>query len=141
MQDTRRNTEEGHDLLLVEDEFDLADLVEQALVDQGNRVIHAYSVFEAMSLLKDGQFDAAILDIELHDGVVFPVADRLADLGVPYLFASAVYQQVVPVRHQGARFVAKPFHIPHLQEAVSATIQQGKPHTQTSERVIKRRTP
>lgn len=132
MQETLRSKEDGHDLLLVEDEFDLADLVEQALVDQGNRVIHAYSVFEAMSLLKDGQFDAAILDIELHDGVVFPVADRLADLGIPYLFASAVYQQVVPVRHQGAPFVAKPFHIPQLQDAVSATIQKGRASIRTN---------
>ncbi|HDS1037119.1 TPA: response regulator [Stenotrophomonas maltophilia] len=119
-------TGKGSALLLVEDQFDLADLVEQALVDQGNEVTHAYSVFEAMSLLKDGQFDAAILDIELRDGVVFPVADRLADLGVPYLFASAVYAQVVPARHQRARFVAKPFHIPQLQEAVSATLQQAR---------------
>ncbi|WP_312735120.1 response regulator [Stenotrophomonas sp.] len=113
-------------LLLVEDQFDLADLVEQALADQGNEVTHAYSVFEAMSLLKEGRFDAAILDVELRDGMVFPVADRLADLGVPYLFASAVYEQVVPMRHQKARFVPKPFHIPQLQEAVNATLAQAR---------------
>lgn len=130
MQDLERGTNSGCNLLLVEDEFDLAELVEQALVDQGNEVTHAYSVFEAISLLKDGRFDAAILDIELRDGVVFPVADRLADLGVPYLFASAVYEQVVPARHQQARFVAKPFHIPQLQEAVNATIQKGRLGTQ-----------
>lgn len=130
MQDLERGTNSGCNLLLVEDEFDLAELVEQALIDQGNEVTHAYSVFEAISLLKDGQFDAAILDIELRDGVVFPVADRLADLGVPYLFASAVYEQVVPARHQRARFVAKPFHIPQLQEAVNATIQKGRLGTQ-----------
>lgn len=113
-------------LLLVEDQLDLAELVRQALSDQGNAVTHADSVFEAMNLLRDGAFDAAILDIELGDGVVFPVADRLVELGVPYLFASAVYIEAVPARHQGARFVAKPFHIPQLQDAVTATLRQAR---------------
>ena len=48
----------------------------------------------------------------------FPVADRLAELGIPYLFVSAVYDQLVPLRHRRATFVAKPFHIERLQEAV-----------------------
>ncbi|AWH53554.1 response regulator [Stenotrophomonas sp. ESTM1D_MKCIP4_1] len=112
-------------LLLVEDQLDLAELVEDALADDGSKVTHADSVFEALSLLREGTFDAAILDIELGDGVVFPVADRLAELGVPFVFASAVYDQVVPARHQKARFIAKPFHIPQLQEAVSATLAQS----------------
>ncbi len=115
-----------HCLLLVEDQLDLAELVEDALTDNGNTITHAESVFEALSLLRNAQFDAAILDIELGDGVVFPVADRLAELGVPFLFASAVYDQVVPARHQKARFVAKPFHIPQLQEAVSQTLAQAR---------------
>lgn len=117
-------------LLLVEDQLDLAELVEDALADQGNTVTHAESVFEALFLLREGTFDAAILDIELGDGVVFPVADRLAELGVPFVFASAVYDQVVPARHQKARFIAKPFHIPQLQEAVSATLAQSRPARQ-----------
>ncbi len=115
----------GRELLLVEDEFDLADLVEQALVDSGNRVTHACSVTEAMSLLRCGQFDGAILDVELRDGVVFPVADRLADLGIPYLFASAVYAQLVPKRHQRVPFIAKPFHVQALQQAVQTVIGAG----------------
>ncbi|HGK7302714.1 TPA: response regulator [Stenotrophomonas maltophilia] len=115
-----------HCLLLVEDQLDLAELVEDALASDGNTITHAESVFEALSLLRNEQFDAAILDIELGDGVVFPVADRLAELGVPFLFASAVYDQVVPARHQKARFVAKPFHIPQLQEAVNQTLAQSR---------------
>ncbi len=122
MQKHRTEQTQEHCLLLVEDQLDLAELVEDALADEGNTVTHADSVFEALNLLRKGRFDAAILDIELGDGVVFPVADRLAELGVPFLFASAVYDQVVPARHQKARFVAKPFHIPQLQEAVNQTL-------------------
>lgn len=105
-------------LLLVEDQFDLAALMEQALEDGGGQVTHAYSVFDAMGLLEKQTFDGAVLDVELRDGVVFPVADRLAELGIPFLFVSAVYDQLVPQRHRSAAFVAKPFHIAQLQQAV-----------------------
>lgn len=114
-------------LLLVEDQLDLSELVEQALEDDGKQVTRAYSVFEALSLLGNGQFDAAVLDIELRDGVVFPVADRLAEKGIPYLFASAVYEQMVPVRHQQAPFIAKPFHIQALREAVNSVLSAAPP--------------
>ena len=116
---------------------------------------HAYSVFDALGLRDTQQFDGAVLDVELRDGVVFPVADRLAELGIPYLFVSAVYDQLVPLRatvrwrgagcgasrwrgvrlpignyddqlvplrHRRATFVAKPFHIDRLQEAVQQVV-------------------
>ncbi|HEL4257216.1 response regulator [Stenotrophomonas maltophilia] len=109
-------------LLLVEDQFDLAALMEQALEDNGDHVTHAYSVFDALGLLDRQRFDGAVLDVELRDGVVFPVADRLAELKIPYLFVSAVYDQLVPARHRRAPFVAKPFHIEGLQRAVRQTL-------------------
>lgn len=105
-------------LLLVEDQLDLAALMEQALEDAGDQVTHAYSVFDALGLLDNQRFDGAVLDVELRDGVVFPVADRLTELGIPFLFVSAVYDQLVPQRHRRAAFVAKPFHVGELQETV-----------------------
>lgn len=113
-------------LLLVEDQFDLASLMEQALQQEGDQVTHAYSVFDALGLLDTRQFDGAVLDIELRDGVVFPVADRLAALGVPYLFVSAVYDQLVPARHRRVPFVAKPFHLEKLQQAVQHALSGSR---------------
>lgn len=112
-------------LLLVEDERELAELVVQALEEEGHAVAHASSVLEAMGLIEQERFDGAVLDVELRDGVVFPVADRLAQLGVPYVFASAVYDQIVPVRHRAARFVAKPFHVEDLRDAVQDALTGG----------------
>lgn len=105
-------------ILLVEDDLHLAGFVEQALADLGHEVIHAHSVLDALNQLETTTFDLAVLDVELRDGVVFPVADRLASATTPYIFASAVYGQLIPMRHQHARFVAKPFHVDALQEAV-----------------------
>ncbi len=112
------NQRNRYSLLLVEDQLDLVALMEQALEEGGGQVTHAYSVFDALGLLDTQRFDGAVLDVELRDGVVFPVADRLAELGIPYLFVSAVYDQLVPLRHRRATFVAKPFHIERLREAV-----------------------
>ncbi len=112
----------GCRLLLVEDQVDLALLVEMALTDRGNQVTHAHGVREALAYLDDAHFDGAILDIELGDGLVYPVADRLADLGIPYLFASAGHGHTLPRPHQHARFLAKPFHIDALQGAVEDVV-------------------
>lgn len=113
-------------LLLVEDQLDLAALMEQAFEDAGDQVTHAYSVFDALGLLDTQRFDGAVLDVELRDGVVFPVADRLAELGIPYLFVSAVYNQLVPQRHRRAAFVAKPFHIDQLRETVRHVVGDAR---------------
>ncbi|REN18179.1 response regulator, partial [Mycobacterium tuberculosis] len=67
------------------------------------------------------------LDVELRDGPVFPVADRLAALGTPFLFASAVYYQVVPREHQQVPFVTKPFDIRLLQQRVAEALATQDP--------------
>lgn len=118
MQNMLSPTRPSARILLVEDDLYLAGFLEQAITDLGHDVTHAYSVLDALGQLETGTFDMAVLDVELRDGVVFPVADKLAAANTPYLFASAVYGQLVPVRHQHARFVAKPFHVEELQSAV-----------------------
>ncbi len=118
MQNILSPTRPSARILLVEDDLYLAGFLEQAITDLGHDVTHAYSVLDALGQLETGTFDMAVLDVELRDGVVFPVADKLAAANTPYLFASAVYGQLVPVRHQHARFVAKPFHVEELQSAV-----------------------
>ncbi|RRU09117.1 response regulator [Stenotrophomonas sp. 278] len=118
MQNNPSPTHPSARILLVEDDLYLAGFLEQAITDLGHDVTHAYSVPDALGQLETGTFDMAVLDVELRDGVVFPVADKLAAANTPYLFASAVYGQLVPVRHQHARFVAKPFHVEELQSAV-----------------------
>ena len=112
-------SESGSVILVVEDEIELSRLFVEALGDAGFRVVPAYSVADALSALASQTVDAAILDVELRDGPVFPVADQMAARGIPFLFASAVYFQAVPKRHQGAPFVTKPFSVKELLHLVS----------------------
>jgi DNA-binding response OmpR family regulator len=113
-------SESGSSILVVEDEIEISRLFLEVLGNAGYRVVPAYSVVDALSSLASQPFDAAILDIELRDGPVFPVADHLAARGIPFLFASAVYFQAVPKRHQSAPFVTKPFSINELLHRVNS---------------------
>ena len=107
---------------MVEDETDLARLFAEVLGSAGYEVIAADSVTDALSTLDYERVDAAVLDIELRDGPVFPVADRLAACGTPFLFASAVYAQMVPRQHQGTPFIGKPFAIAELLAQVHQAV-------------------
>lgn len=117
----------GRTVLVVEDEVELSRLFIEVLQDAGHTVVTADSVTDALSALTGQRFEAAILDVELRDGPVFPVADRLAALGTPFLFASAVYYQVVPREHQQVPFVTKPFDIRLLQQRVAEALATQDP--------------
>ncbi|MGH8036482.1 MAG: response regulator [Stenotrophomonas sp.] len=112
-------------VLVVEDEIELSRLFVEVITDAGYTAVPTYSLSDALGVLSQQHFDAAVLDIELRDGTVFPVADRLAELGTPFLFASAVYSQMVPQRHRDVPFVAKPFRIEDLLAGVKAAMQGG----------------
>lgn len=77
-------SESGSVILVVEDEIELSRLFVEALGDAGFRVVPAYSVADALSSLASHTVDAAILDVELRDGPVFPVADQMAARGIPF---------------------------------------------------------
>jgi len=80
----------GHRILVVEDEYLIAMQVQEWLEAAGADVIGPVpSVEQALDLVEEDGLTAAILDINLGYGrTVYPVADKLAALGVPYLFAS-----------------------------------------------------
>ena len=79
----------GKRVLVVEDESMLAMDLGFALEDEGAEVAGpSGTVSEALTLLDAelADIDAAILDVDLHGLDVFPVARRLQEAGVPFLF-------------------------------------------------------
>lgn len=74
-------------VLVVEDEPMLLMTYEDALADEGVRWLSAASLAEAMDVFSV-DVDVAILDIRLGNEKVFPVAVRLMDAGIPFLFCS-----------------------------------------------------
>src|SRR5690349_3254162 len=80
----------GARVLGVEDEFLIALEVESLLRDFGCEVLGPVpSVGRALELLGRERPDAALLDLNLLDGMAVPVAELLASMGVPFALVTA----------------------------------------------------
>lgn len=110
-------------VLIVEDEPLIAMMLEDFLESLGHRVVGVCeTVGEAVARIDAGGFDVAIVDVHLKGGErVWPVADRLAEKGIPFAFATGGHVDAPPAAHAGVPILAKPFTIdavdPVLREA------------------------
>jgi CheY-like chemotaxis protein len=112
----------GLRVLVVEDEGPVAMLVETMLEDLGCAVVlSAASVREALELVGRGGFDVALLDVNLAGEKVFPVADELRRLGVPFAFASGYGADGLRPDLKDAPIIQKPFQLGDLEAALSAS--------------------
>jgi DNA-binding response OmpR family regulator len=121
----------GRRILVVEDEALIAMLIEDGLLDAGAKVVGpAATVGEAMQLIdqaaSDGGLDAAVLDINLEGNAVSPVADKLAALGVPFVFATGYGKHCDRGTHSNARVVTKPYDPDALITIVEGLAATGK---------------
>lgn len=86
-------------VLIVEDEYLIAMQLQLMLESLGWLVIGpASSVTEALGLLEQDLPSVALLDVNLRDELITPVAEALSRLGVPFALASAHNQ---PERYGG----------------------------------------
>jgi DNA-binding response OmpR family regulator len=93
-------------VLIVEDEFLIAMDLKETLEVHGWRVIGPVaSVREALLLLENELPTVAVLDVNLRNELVTPVAEALKARGVPFVVASA-YQR--PEQFGGTILAAAP---------------------------------
>lgn len=117
-------------VLVVEDEAIVAMLVEDGLAEAGAEVLGpAGSVEEALRLIEaavtEGGLSGAVLDIALEGLGVAPVADRLAALGVPFLFATGWAANDGLAGGHAAPVLHKPFG-PHALVAAVAALTRAR---------------
>jgi CheY-like chemotaxis protein len=109
----------GRRVLVVEDEFVIALDLQLALYRLGCEVLGPVaSVAEALVLLRHERPDAAVLDINLRGETVFPVADALAERGVPFVFATGYDESAVPPAYRAVPRWEKPFNPQTLAKAL-----------------------
>lgn len=112
-------------ILVAEDEliiaFDLCDTVAEA----GFEVEGPHSgISSAMLAFQKEKPDLAILDIELDDGAVFPLAKKLAEENVPIIFHSGRHSREEVEQHfPTATTLAKPCPPAQVIEAVNGVLQ------------------
>ena len=99
----------GTKLLLVEDEALIGILLHDMLVDWGFEPSEPYAgLDEAMSAASEGQFEGAILDMNLNGKSVYPLAELLQSRGVPFVFLTGYGQHTIDKRFASCPMLQKP---------------------------------
>ncbi|MEX6507374.1 response regulator [Jiella sp. M17.18] len=111
----------GHVVLVVEDEYYLADDVAVALNRLGATVIGPVpTVAEARErLARADRIDLAVLDINLQGEAIYPFADDLSDRGIRFVFATGYDTAVLPERFRDTPRWQKPFDPQGLAAALA----------------------
>jgi CheY-like chemotaxis protein len=108
-------------VLVVEDEAMIRMLLEGMLTDLGHTVAaEAGTIDQALALAKQGDFDIAILDVNLDGKPITPVVEVLIERGVPFVFASGYGQRGVPEPYRASPALQKPFQVEALAKAIAA---------------------
>ncbi len=121
-------------VLIVEDEFAIADLLEMALTDEGYRVVRAANGRQGLERLAEDPPDLVISDFMMPvlDGAGLVQAMRQSEgqREVPFIIISSMPEANVQARIDGyAAFVRKPFQIAALMQLVATILQTARPNS------------
>ncbi|MGN6512090.1 MAG: response regulator [Lysobacteraceae bacterium] len=110
----------GLHLLLVEDDYLLALGLADSARDLGAEVFGPVgAVDDALALVRQlPELDAAILDVNLGNETIYPVADALLARGVPFVFSTASDIAALPARFRGVPVCRKPFDLATFHAAL-----------------------
>ena len=87
-------------------------------------VRHCRRWSEAEALVDVVDFDVAVLDVRLRGEEVFPIADLLAEMGVPIVFHSGHAQsEELSEAYPGAAVLSKPAPIDRLVNALAERLR------------------
>jgi len=118
---SEKNSVAGKRVLVVEDELMIRLLLQDMLADLGHTVAgEAGRIEEALALAKEGEFDVAILDVNLNGQLISPVVEALVERGLPFVFATGYGQRGVPEPFRKTPTLLKPFQLDALAQAIEA---------------------
>lgn len=116
----------GCRILVVEDEYYLADDLARTLAEHGADVVGPVaSAEEAERLVECAAPDCAVIDINLLGDTSCRVADCLERAGVPFLIASGYGSDMLPERFAAVPHVEKPFE-PEQIATMLPKVMRGK---------------
>lgn len=110
-------------VLVVEDEYLIRMLMEDMLADLGYDLAAAVgTIAEASAHAANGAFDIAVLDVNLDGQEIFPVAEILAERGLPFVFVTGYGEGSLPERFRGRPALQKPFQSDQLKAALAGLL-------------------
>ena len=111
------STVPGQRILLIEDEALVAMMIQDLLTEYGHSIIGPITRLpEAIQAAQSIDYDAAILDINLGDGMAYPVADIVVARGIPFVFVTGYEPDTVDKRFSGVSVLKKPIERHLLQQ-------------------------
>ena len=116
-------TIEGVRVLLVEDEAIIAMTAEDMLDELGCiTAATASSLPEALAAAERETFDVALLDINLNGAESLPVAARLREMGLPFVFTTGYGAAGSGDEYRDVPLVTKPYQLADLEKAIEAAL-------------------
>jgi DNA-binding NtrC family response regulator len=105
----------GARVLIVEDEYFLANDITQALTALGLTVVGPVgNRMSALQAIDEAGIEAAVVDIYLEAGADFAVADELVMHNIPFVFATGFGAETIPARFAGVAIFEKPYDTKEL---------------------------
>jgi CheY-like chemotaxis protein len=114
----------GLKILVVEDDFLIADILTEMLMDAGVAVLGPIATVAAALEFIGGNagFDGAVLDINLRGEASYPVADALVRRGIRFLFTTGYGAGSLSQAYQMHPRCAKPFQEQTLMASLAAAL-------------------
>lgn len=107
-------------VLVVEDEYYIADDIRQDLEAQGAQIVGPIPTVERAleTIAKDAAISVAVLDVKLGEEMAWPVVEALRRRGVRHVFATGYASGDIPPIYRDAPLFRKPLATPALIEAL-----------------------
>jgi DNA-binding response OmpR family regulator len=110
----------GMRVLVAEDVFLIADMLDEILKERGCEVIGPVAHLDrGLALARDAALDGAILDVNLEGELCFPIAAVLDRRGIPYFFVTGYGAEFFPPEYRDIFRLTKPFASADLEELVA----------------------
>jgi len=115
-------------VLIVDDEPDILELLELALLRMGLEVMRAAGVAAAMQQLEAGKFSLCLTDMRMQDGsgldIVRHIAERNLDVPVAVITAHGNLENAVAALKAGAfDYLSKPVALEQLRSLVNSALR------------------
>ncbi len=114
----------GRRIFVVEDEYFLADDIGKAFRALGAEIAGPVGDLEdALQILRDGSvLDAAVLDVNIRDEMIFPIARELRARNVPFLFTTGYDKITLGPEFQDVPLLEKPIDLPAMAQRLAGLI-------------------
>jgi CheY-like chemotaxis protein len=119
-----RSPPTGKRVLVVEDELMIRMLLADMLEELGYAIAaEAGRLDEALEAAQTAEFDLAILDVNLNNEPVSPVADALVARGLPFVFATGYGEHGLPEPYRDRPALKKPFQVDGLERMLRRALE------------------